>query len=75
MARANSPTHYVSIDDVADILSCNPKTVRRMISSGTLKAYKFPGVRMIRIDVRDLDRIRKPVTRISESLGGGHGEA
>lgn len=46
-----------------------------MISSGTLKAYKFPGVRMIRIDVRDLDRIRKPVTRISESLGGGHGEA
>ena len=61
---------YLTIEDTADLLQCSTITVRRMISRGGLRAYRFPGSRLIRIDPADLDKIRKPVTRVSEILGG-----
>ena len=63
-------SRYLTIEDAADLLQCSSITIRRMISRGGLKAYRFPGSRLIRIDPRDLDKVRKPVTRISEALGG-----
>lgn len=60
---------YLTVPDVAESLQCSTATVRRMISRGGLRAFRFPGSRLIRIDPRDLDKIRKPVTRISEGLG------
>jgi excisionase family DNA binding protein len=67
--QSPTPT-YLTIEQIADILQCSTVTIRRMVSRGGLKAYKFPGSRLIRIDPRDLDKVRKPVTRVSESLGG-----
>jgi excisionase family DNA binding protein len=64
-------TQLLTIADVAELLQCDKYTIRRMISRGDLRAYRFPGSRLIRIDPADLDRIRKPVTRINEVLGGG----
>lgn len=70
MTPVVSPHRYLTIEDAADLLQCSSITIRRMISRGGLKAYRFPGSRLIRIDPRDLDKVRKPVTRISEALGG-----
>ncbi len=61
---------YLTVDETADLLQVSSITIRRMISRGGLKAYRFPGSRLIRIDPRDLDKVRKPVTRITEALGG-----
>ena len=35
--------NYYSIKDVADLLQCDPETVRRRIRSGKLKAIKLNG--------------------------------
>jgi excisionase family DNA binding protein len=67
---AHVATQFLTINQVAELLQCSDDTIRRMISRGGLKAYRFPGSRLIRIDPADLDRIRKPVTRINEVLGG-----
>jgi len=60
----------LTVDDVAQILQCSALTIRRMISRGELRAYRYGKSRLIRIDPRDLDKIRKPVTRVSAALGG-----
>lgn len=61
----------LTISQVSEILQCSQDTVRRMISRGELKAYRYGNKsRLIRIDAADIDRIRKPVTRINEVLGG-----
>ena len=44
----------LTIDRVAEILSCHPETVRRAIRSGQLGAYRRPG--MTRISEDDLAR-------------------
>lgn len=67
--HTTSPGNLLSIEDVAQILACSTKSVRRLISRGDLPAYRY-GPRLIRIDPRDLDKLRQPVTRISEVLGG-----
>lgn len=63
------PSQLLSIEQIAEILGCSTKTIRRMVSRGELPAYRY-GSRLIRIDPADLHRIRKPVTRISDVLGG-----
>lgn len=49
-----------TIDDAAEHLKCNRETVRRLISDGNLRAYRY-GPRMVRIDPRDIDRMRRPI--------------
>lgn len=49
-----------TINQVADYLQCSHFTVRRMISAGELKAYRY-GKRIIRIDVDDIERSRVPI--------------
>lgn len=66
-----SPTTYLTIEDTAELLQCSTITIRRMISRGGLKAYRFPGSRLIRIDPRDLDRIKRPVTNVADLVGAG----
>ena len=43
----------LTIQQVADILQCEHKSVRAMIARGELKAYRY-GPRMIRINPEDL---------------------
>lgn len=62
----------LTIAQAADFLNCAPVTVRRMISRGELRAYRYGKTsRLIRIDSRDLDRIKRPVTRIADLVGAG----
>jgi excisionase family DNA binding protein len=48
-----TPPRWASLDQVADYLSCTPRTVRRYIATGTLKAYRFGG--RYRIDLDEVD--------------------
>ncbi|WP_075890668.1 helix-turn-helix domain-containing protein [Actinomyces provencensis] len=61
----------ITIQQAAELLQCKPVTIRRMISRGCLKAYRFPGSRLIRVDPRDLDRIKRPVTNVADLVGAG----
>lgn len=51
---------FLAISDVAASLSCSPKTVRRMIATGYLTAYRV-GPHSIRIDERDVDAFLRRV--------------
>lgn len=68
-ARATLP-EYLSIADAAapGILNCHPDTIRRMVSRGELKAYRFG--RLIRIKRDDLEKAMKPVTNAADLRGG-----
>ena len=61
----------ITIEVAAERLSCSHWTIRRMISRGEIPAYRFGKARMIRIDPRDLDRIKRPVTNAADLVGAG----
>ena len=71
MASAASPGRQrkLSVAEAADYHGCSERAIRRAIAVGRLRAYRV-GVRMIRIDARDLDRMarRIPAARVA---GGG----
>jgi excisionase family DNA binding protein len=71
MASTASPGRQrkLSVAEAADYHGCSERTIRRAIAAGRLRAYRV-GVRMIRIDPRDLDRMarRIPAARVA---GGG----
>lgn len=48
------PLRMLSVDDVAEILSVSPRTVRRMIDRGALSACRVG--RLVRVQRRDLER-------------------
>jgi excisionase family DNA binding protein len=65
-ARVPSPTAFpdaglLTVAEVAGILRCSTKTVRRMISEGVLPASSTSG-RAIRIRARDIQRVLHPKT-------------
>jgi excisionase family DNA binding protein len=51
----------LTLDDVAEELCMSKRSVRRLISTGRLRAY-LVGERMIRIDRDDLDKALTPIT-------------
>lgn len=51
---------YLTIAQVAELTQTSATTVRRWIARGELRAYRF-GSRNIRIDLADLDKMRKQV--------------
>lgn len=59
MSEKNMKT-YLTIAQVAELTQTSAATVRRWIARGELRAYRF-GVRNIRIDLADLDKMRKQV--------------
>lgn len=58
----------LTIAQTAQYLGVNPATIRRLIASGRLKAYRY-GPRIIRIDQADVHKLRRPVTSLAD-LGG-----
>lgn len=46
---------FLSLDDAAQYLSVNPRTIRRRIADGSLTAYRLSGTRGLRIKRADLD--------------------
>jgi excisionase family DNA binding protein len=59
----------VNIDAAADQLGISKRSVRRLISSGELTAYRIGKmVATVRIDSDDLDKLLKPVVPNGTSL-------
>jgi excisionase family DNA binding protein len=50
----------ITLDDAAERLAISKRGVRRLISSGKLKAYRI-NARIIRIDSADLASVLEPV--------------
>lgn len=61
-------SQWLSPNDAAEILDCTPLTIRRAISQGRLKAYRFG--RLIRIKPADLEKAMRPVTNAADLRGG-----
>jgi excisionase family DNA binding protein len=57
---ARNLRRYISIDQAADHLEVNPRTVRRRIADGTLTGYRF-GPRLIRLDPAEVDALLRPI--------------
>ena len=60
---------YFSVDDSAAYLGVSPKTVRRLITSGEIKASHVGSRRVIRIHRRDLEKVLKPVPSLAKLRG------
>jgi excisionase family DNA binding protein len=50
------PRRWVSLADAAEYTGLSQKTIRAHIAAGHLPAYRPRGSRVIRIDLRELDR-------------------
>lgn len=51
---------WITLDECAEYLGTSARTVRRMISAGTIKAYRL-GPRLVRIDFAELDLALRPI--------------
>ena len=51
---------WVTIRAAADYLSCDTKTVRRLISNGSFEAVRL-GSRAIRLDQNQIDAFMRPI--------------
>ncbi|WP_405165510.1 excisionase family DNA-binding protein [Nocardia sp. NBC_01499] len=58
-ADLGRPSYYLSIPAAAGRACVSRDTIRRMIASGQLKAYRFRG--QIRIAIEDFDNAMRPV--------------
>lgn len=56
-----SPEPRISVAAAAETYGCSPRTIRRHIAEGRLRAYRV-GPRLIRIDPRDLDQLAHPLS-------------
>ena len=56
--RADAP-QLASIDTAADFLDVHPRTVRRMIHSGELRAYRV--ARLVKVDMIQVYALATPV--------------
>jgi len=59
----------ISVKEAAARVGCAELTIRRGISRGDVRAYRFG--RLIRIDAADLARAFRPVTNAADLAGGG----
>ena len=55
---------FISINQAAFELGLNPKTIRRRIADGTLRAMRVVGTNAIRIRRSDLDALMRPVREV-----------
>lgn len=54
-----------SIDQGAELMGCNPKTIRRRIADGTITAYRLGG--LIRIDLDELEAAMRVIPTAGSS--------
>jgi excisionase family DNA binding protein len=50
----------VSLAEAGRLLNCSPRTVRRRIADGQLRAYRN-GPRLIAIDLADVEALLQPI--------------
>lgn len=56
---------YETLDEAAARLDCSIRTLRRLIASGHLKAYRL-GQRSIRLDPADVEALLRPVPTVRD---------
>ncbi|MEU3473411.1 hypothetical protein CH281_20375 [Rhodococcus sp. 06-221-2] len=52
-----------SVATAAEYMNCHPATIRRMIATGSLPAYRVGTSRTLRIRFEDLDAMLTPVQK------------
>lgn len=52
---------WLSVAEASHYLGVHADTVRRLISRGELRGYRIAGVRAVRVDRRDVDKLLRPV--------------
>lgn len=58
----NPRRNLVSLNEAAEYAGCSTRTIRRIIASGGMPAYRLPGAsRMIRVDLAELEAALSPV--------------
>lgn len=55
-----STRRLASIDQTAEYVGCNPRTIRRWIAAGRLRGYRA-GPRLLKVDLDDVDAMLEPV--------------
>lgn len=53
--------YFVTLDESSEELGVSRRTVRRMISSGELRAYRVGNTQLVRIRRSDLHAVLRPV--------------
>lgn len=59
MARQRA--RLASIEVAAEAWVLSPRTIRRRIADGTIKGYKIPGTRAIRVDMNEIEALTQPM--------------
>lgn len=54
---------YCTIAEAAEYIGATPAFIRKLIARGDLPAYRI-GKRAIRIDIRDVDALLKPIPTV-----------
>jgi excisionase family DNA binding protein len=54
----------ITLQDAADRLGVDQRTLRRRIADGLLPAYKIAGTRSIRVDERDVDALAERIPTV-----------
>jgi len=60
----------ISLDAAADDLGVNKRTIRRLVDSGELPAYRI-GTKLVRVDADDVAQLLKPVRPCNASVANG----
>jgi excisionase family DNA binding protein len=55
---------YISLDEAAEFLGVSSKTIRRLVSSGDLRAYRA-GKRLVRLRSSDVESFLKPIATVA----------
>lgn len=65
MSRSSTTAarRLASINQAAEYAACNPKTIRRRISDGSLTGYRM-GKRLIRVDLNEMDALMRPIPTV-----------
>jgi excisionase family DNA binding protein len=48
---------YAKVNDAAEYIDVNPFTIRKMIADGKIHAYRGDGLRLIRVDLNEIDAV------------------
>ena len=67
---ASSIDTQYTVKEAAELLKVQPLTIRRWISNGYLRAYRYGPGRVVRIAERDILKLRCPVTSLSSEGAG-----
>jgi excisionase family DNA binding protein len=55
---------YATIEDEAERLAVNPRTIRRMIARGEITGYRL-GNKLVRVNPAEIDAVMRPIPTVN----------